>query len=105
MLDILQAEVDCIRSAAEQGDAEAQLNLGICFAIGDGVNKNREHAAKWYRKSAEQGNPEAQYCLGACYSNGDGVTEDAEESMKWLQKAADQGYEKARVMLAFLKAC
>ena len=64
------------REAAEQGDAEAQYNLGKCYDNGDGVKEDKKEAAKWYRKAAEQGDAEAQYNLGCCYDNGDGVKED-----------------------------
>ena len=58
---------------AEQGDAEAQHNLGLCYINGYGVQQSYEEAAKWFRKAAEQGNASAQYDLGLCYDNGDGV--------------------------------
>ena len=42
------------RKAAEQGDAEAQFNLGLMYADGEGVPKDYAEAVKWYRKAAEQ---------------------------------------------------
>ena len=41
--------------AAEQGDAQAQYNLGVCYEKGIGVTKNPEEARKWFREAAEQG--------------------------------------------------
>ena len=35
------------REAAEQGDAEAQNNLGTCYATGEGVAQSYEEALKW----------------------------------------------------------
>ena len=43
------------RKAAEQGDAGAQNDLGVCYDNGQGVNKDYTEAVKWYRKAAEQG--------------------------------------------------
>ncbi|WP_420831740.1 tetratricopeptide repeat protein, partial [Bathymodiolus japonicus methanotrophic gill symbiont] len=40
-----------LRKAAEQGDSQAQYNLGV----------------KWYKKSAEQGSASGQYNLGVMY--------------------------------------
>lgn len=40
---------------AEQGDAEAQFNLGVLFKNGIGVTQNDTEAMRWLRKSAEQG--------------------------------------------------
>ena len=55
------------KQAAEQGVADAQCNLGVCYEKGEGVAKNYTEAVKWYRKSAEQGVAKAQYNLGLCY--------------------------------------
>ncbi|MDP4855337.1 MAG: SEL1-like repeat protein, partial [Schleiferiaceae bacterium] len=40
---------------ADQGYAQAQYNLGIMYANGQGVPKSDKEAVKWYRKAAEQG--------------------------------------------------
>jgi Sel1 repeat-containing protein len=81
-----------LRKAAKQGDAAAQLNLGISYASGDGVVKDLRKAAKWYRKAAEQGGAVAQYNLGYCYFFGTGVAKDGCEAVKWYRKAAEQGF-------------
>ena len=49
---------------AEQGDADAQFQLGVMYAEGRGVLKSYVDAVKWYRKAAEQGDVHAQYNLG-----------------------------------------
>ena len=41
--------------AAEQGDADAQNNLGVMYRNGKGVPQDDAEAVKWYRKAAEQG--------------------------------------------------
>ena len=83
------------QEAAEQGYANAQYNLGICYANGRGVPKNYEEAAKWYRLSAEQGYINAQYNLGVMYDNGQGVEQSYSKAVEWYRKAAEQ------VILAF----
>ena len=55
------------RKAAEQGHADAQNNLGLCYQYGKGVAKDYAEAVKWYRKAAEQGHARAQCNLGYCY--------------------------------------
>ena len=49
---------------AEQGDANAQYNLGNMYIYGNGVPENDTEAVKWYRLAAEQGQANAQYNLG-----------------------------------------
>jgi TPR repeat protein len=56
--------VKIMQELAEQGDAEAQFNLGVMYANGEGVPKDDVEAVKWYRKSAEQGYALAQFNLG-----------------------------------------
>jgi len=84
------------RKAAEQGDAPAQNNLGVCYENGKGVEKDVYEAVKWYRKAAEQRYVLAQYNLGVCYANGAGVGKDMDEAVKWIRKAAEQKYAPAQ---------
>ncbi|WP_314252108.1 tetratricopeptide repeat protein, partial [Eikenella halliae] len=79
------------RKAAEQGDAEAQFNLGAMYATGRGVRQNYAEAGKWFRQAAEQGYAEAQYNLGAMYFTGGGVHQDFHLSKEWFGKACDGG--------------
>ena len=62
--------------AAEQGDADAQFNLGAAYREGDGVPKDAAEAVRWYRLAAEQGHAGAQGSLGVAYQNGEGVPRD-----------------------------
>ena len=55
--------VELYTLAAEQGNANAQYNLGVMYAEGRGVPKNEQVAAAWYRKAAEQGHASAQQKL------------------------------------------
>jgi hypothetical protein len=79
------------RKAAEQGYAEAQNNMGYCYATGKGVEQDYGEAVKWYRKAAEQNYAQGQCNLGWCYGNGKGVEQDFEEAVKWYRLAAEQG--------------
>lgn len=75
---------------AEKGDAEAQLNLGLIHARGDGVPADMDVAVKWFRKAAGQGNSYAQFNLGVAYFNGTGAPKDSVEAVKWYRLAAEQ---------------
>jgi TPR repeat protein len=41
--------------AADQGHADAQHNIGICYARGTGVAQDDAEAARWFRLAADQG--------------------------------------------------
>jgi len=91
--------VKSYRKAADQGNVEAQYNLGDCYFNGKGVVKDQREAVTWYRKAAEQGNATAQIGLGYCYFYGEGVEKDGVEAVKWYRKAAEQGNAAAQIGL------
>ena len=72
------------RRAAEQGLAEAQHNLAMCYAEGRGVQQDDEEAVVWSRRAAEQGDALAQFSLALMYGMGRGVPQDNIEAHKWL---------------------
>ena len=84
-----------IKDSAEQGDADAQVKLGVFYDNGRGVPEDDTEAVKWYRKAAEQGLAEAQYGLGRAYGTGDGVPQDFVYPYKWFNLAAAKGNEGA----------
>ena len=86
-----------IRSKAEKGEAEAQVEFGRILSQGKfGVTKDEVEAVKWFRKAAEQNFFSAQNCLGFCYLNGIGVEKDEQEGLKWYRKAAEQNFAPAQ---------
>ena len=91
-----QSEFDEAKLLAEQGDAEAQLNLGIRYANGEGVPEDDAEAVKLYRLAAKQGDAEAQNNLGIMYANGDGVPQNNVRGYIWWSVAAAQGKEDAK---------
>lgn len=74
---------------AEQGNAEAQSNLGRMYLYGWGIKKSEAAAAKWYRKAAEQGDARAQKMLAYMYEQGTGVEKNPAEAEKW-RRASEQ---------------
>ena len=80
---------------AEQGDADAQRNLGLIYVLGQGVIQDYDEAAKWYSKAAEQGDPVAQYNLGLMYVRGQGVIQDLVYAHMWFNLAASTGLAEA----------
>lgn len=65
----------------DDGDADAQLQLGICYYYAMGVEKDI--------------NMEAQYRLARCYRYGIAGRHDVNKAIKLYAKAAAQGHAKA----------
>ncbi|HHF3822997.1 sel1 repeat family protein [Haemophilus influenzae] len=79
---------------AEQGNALAQMMLGVMYAEGQGVKQDDVEAVKWYRKAAEQGYADAQAMLGFSYLLGkSGVQVNKSLAKEWLGKACDNGHQ------------
>ena len=89
-------------SLAEQGDAKAQLNLGVMYDNGQGVLQDYKTAVKWYILSAEQGNAEAQYNLGVMYALGQGVIEDKVYAHMWGNILNSNGHEDGKKIMDYL---
>lgn len=53
--------------AAEQGDADAQYNLGVMYEHGHGVDQSDLKAGEWYQRAADNGHPEAPTALQLLY--------------------------------------
>jgi TPR repeat protein len=79
------------RPLAEEGHANAQGNLGVMYANGQGVPQDYAQALIWTRKAANQGYAVAQNNLGVMYRDGQGVALDYAQAAIWFRKAADQG--------------
>ena len=90
------------RPIADQGDANAQYNLGFMYEKGQGVPQDYATAVSWFRKAAEQGLAKAQFNLGVMYAKGQGVPQDYAAAMSWYRKAADQGYADAQTHLGLM---
>lgn len=89
------------KKAAEQGDDEAENNLGYAYGHGIGVRIDYAKARYWFEKAAEQGNAGAQNSLGDLFYFGKGVHRDYVKANYWYKKAAEQGLVDAQNNLAF----
>ena len=95
----LDAAIIGWRTAANEGYASAQCNLGLMFDNGWGVAQDGVEAARLYKKSAEQGFAGAQLNLGNLFNKGRGVAQSDIEAVRWYRKAAEQGLAAAQFQL------
>jgi len=94
--------VQSLREAAALGCAQAHHNLGVLYALGQGMPVDVWEAATHYQAAAEAGDPSAQYALGMLLSKETPIArEDASpkqaafaalEASALLRAAADQGH-------------
>lgn len=89
---------------ANAGAAAAQLQVGEAYETGNGVPRDPQKAADWYRKAADQKNLGAELHLAVLYRDGAGKAfpRDMNQAAAWYRKAADQGDPGAQGTLAML---
>jgi TPR repeat protein len=85
-----------------QGHAEAQFNLGLFYAEGNGVRPDPAEAVKWWGLAANQGLAEAQFNLGLMYMKGEGIDENQDEAVRLWRLSASQGFTQAIALLKVL---
>ena len=60
--------VKYLKDAVDQGNSDAQHQLGSCYLFGKGVVKDEREAIRLFKLAADQGNVKAQFDLGNKYS-------------------------------------
>jgi GAF domain/Sel1 repeat/PilZ domain len=82
-----------LRKLADQGDADAQWQMGVRYHGGEDVRRDDAQAMQWFLRAAEQGNVAAQSSLGSYYWAGRGVLPDLSKAYFWSAIATAQGDE------------
>ena len=88
-----------LMTKAEQGDADAQFNLGRMYDAGQGVPQDFREVVRWFRAAAEQGHESAQFSLGFMYFMGEAIPMDYKEAFRWYRESAVQGNSSAQSSL------
>ncbi len=115
---------------ANQGNSNAQFDVGSMYQNGRGVSPDRTKAINWYQKAAAQqndkaisrlkllqaneerfkketasasnGNPESLYKLGNMYTEGVGTNIDLVKAAESYEQSANQGFVKAEYKLGLI---
>ena len=111
--------VDWLQARTAEGDARAQLYLGIRLLQGTGIDKdpkkayeylvlaadqnqalaqylvammskNPTRSARYWGAAAEQGHAPSQFCMGVAHVQGAGVPRDLSLARGWFERAAAQ---------------
>lgn len=85
------AEILDLHKAAEQENSlGAQLELGLAFLKGNGVQKNNERAIKWLQLASESGSGSASYQLGRLYEADNSGVFDLNKAIEYYRTAVQQ---------------
>ena len=91
-----------IEALAEDGEADAQYEIGLFYFDGNGVLQDYQIAREWFLLAAEQEDVFAQEILGDMYRDGLGVQRDYRVAIEWYRRAAEQWLATAQYKLGLL---
>lgn len=83
---------EALKQLAEQGNADAQFELGLRLLGGEGLPKDADQAANWLKKSADQQQMGALNAMGTLYSEGIGVPKDEKKAFELYEQSAKKGF-------------
>lgn len=92
-------EIEELLRLAEQGNAQAQYELGEKFADGNGVVEDYHAAFKWFMRASKQYHLLAQNAIGIAYVKGLGVKQNYSKAFELFHDAATRGCNQANINL------
>jgi len=93
-----------IRLAADQGDPEAQRDMGKAWEFGWTGKEDLREALAWYQKSADNGDGDSQWRIGMAYVNGDERKADPVQAVEWFRRSAESHNTQGMTSLAVMYA-
>lgn len=92
--------MDLLRKAANKGFTPAQVQIGLMYFQGNGVQQNNHRAVEWFRLATRlSNNPDAHFYVGEAYFRGLGLPQDYGASVPHYQKAAVGGHKIAQYII------
>ncbi|MEH6388195.1 MAG: tetratricopeptide repeat protein [Pseudomonas profundi] len=91
----LELALDNCRAAADEGDMQAQFEMGDLYYQGERIERDLDTALEWFEEASVQGHPAAQYRLGLMHYQGEGVERNLPQAYIILKMAAINGQDEA----------
>jgi TPR repeat protein len=88
---------------ANRGNIQAQFDLAMAYAKGEGVKRDESKAFYWFHKSARGGHTLAKYYMGISFLEGRGVRRDIHLARYWFKQAINDGHKKSVFYLAIVE--
>jgi TPR repeat protein len=89
--------------AAQDGNSNAQNNLGHLYRQGLGGPVDMKQAVDWFSKAAQAGQVNAETSLGDMYETGDAGAVDLSAAASWYHRAAVSGFFIAQLSLGQMR--
>ncbi len=92
--DLADAMAAC-QQAAENGDRQAEYELGEFYYDGKRTERDFDQALKWFEQASLKGHAQAQYRLGMMFFRGEAVPANSVQAYIILKMAAINGSDEA----------
>src|SRR6266851_7485616 len=79
------AALKAFREAADDGNVEAMMYLGVMYGSGTGTEVNYVQSMAWFRKAADRDDSQAMTNIGLLYYRGLGQTKDNRQAQDYRQ--------------------
>lgn len=94
------SKVERLKSKADGGDLNAQIELGKEYLSGKNIQANFSKGFAYFSMAARKNDPEAIFLMGECQENGTGTTVNPSGAYQNFAKAAKMGHLRAILALA-----
>jgi hypothetical protein len=94
------SKVERLKSKADSGDVNAQIELGKEYLSGKNVQANFNKGFAYFSMAARKNSSEAMYLMGECHENGTGTPVNSSSAYQSYAKAAKMGHLRATLALA-----
>jgi uncharacterized protein len=92
--------VDILTPYASRGNKTAQLNVGLAYAMGLGVDRDREKAQVLLRSALGDRAASTYTWVAHSFEVGEGVAKNTDEAASWYRAAAAEGSADAKSWVA-----
>lgn len=83
--------IEELRDSMAAGNLNMQVELGVRYIEGDGVEQDCQEGLRLIRDAVDKGNRYGELRLGLCYFYGVCVEENKETAFQWFVKSAEKG--------------
>lgn len=99
-----EVDVSAVLTEAQNGDLDAQHQLGLLYARGEAVKQDHMEAARWLEQAAGAGHADSQHDLALLKLSGIGIESDLAGARELLESASASGHVSATFNLGNIYA-
>ncbi len=84
--DPMAERAAALLAEARQGDAQAQVDVALLYAGGNGIERSYADALRWLQEAAGNDQSDAAMHLALMYAAGEGVPNNRDQALHWFRE-------------------